>query len=122
LEHSNRPRVLIVEDEALIAMLLEDMLAEIGCEAVGPATRLDRALAIAEAESLDLAILDVNLGSVQSFPVADLLEKRGIPYVFATGYGSKGLDVRFAHNITLKKPFQTHQLEQAISQALSRNI
>jgi CheY-like chemotaxis protein len=120
LEHSNRPRVLIVEDEALIAMLLEDMLAEIGCEAVGPATRLDRALAIAEAESL--AILDVNLGSVQSFPVADLLEKRGIPYVFATGYGSKGLDVRFAHNITLKKPFQTHQLEQAISQALSRNI
>jgi two-component SAPR family response regulator len=120
VEHSVRPRVLIVEDEALIAMLIEDMLAEIGCEAVGPATRLDRALAMAATESLDLAVLDVNLGSEQSFPVAEMLQKRGIPFVFATGYGSKGLDARFEHNITLKKPFEAHQLERAISRALSR--
>jgi CheY-like chemotaxis protein len=121
VEHSGRPRVLIVEDEALIAMLIEDMLSELGCEAVGPATRLDRALAMAATESLDLAVLDVNLGSEQSFPVAEVLQKRGIPFVFATGYGSKGLDSRFERNITLKKPFEAHQLEQALAQVLSRD-
>jgi two-component SAPR family response regulator len=121
VEHPGRPRVLIVEDEALIAMLIEDMLAEIGCEAVGPATRLDRALAMAATESLDLAVLDVNLGSEQSFPGAEVLQNRGIPFVFATGYGSKGLDSRFEHSITLKKPFVTQQLEQAVAQVLSRD-
>jgi CheY-like chemotaxis protein len=120
VESSSRPRVLIVEDDALISMLIEDMLAELGYEAVGPARRLERALAMASAENLDLAILDVNLGSEQSFPVAEVLQKRGVPFVFATGYGSKGLDARFGHNVTLKKPFETHQLEQAMAQALAR--
>jgi DNA-binding response OmpR family regulator len=110
--------VLIVEDEALIAMLMEEMLVELGFEVLGPATRLQGAMAIAQVESFELAILDVNLGSEQSFPVADVLAGRGIPFIFATGYGTDGLSARFRQAITLPKPFASDQLERAIFQAL----
>lgn len=115
-----RPRkVLIVEDETLIAMLVEDMLIDLGFEVLGPATRLQRALEMAREESFDVALLDINLASEQSFPVALALRERGIPFIFATGYGSKGLDERFRDAITLQKPFEMRQLEQAIFDALA---
>lgn len=112
-------RALVVEDEPLIAMLIEDMLAELGFLVVGPAARLDSALALAREETFDLAILDINLGNEHSFGVADLLRERGIPFVFATGYGVRGLDARFEQAVTLQKPFESHDLEHAISRALA---
>lgn len=115
-----RPRkILVVEDEALIAMLIEDMLTELGYEVVGPAMRLQRALELAQAEHLDLAILDVNLANESSFPVAQQLARRGIPFIFATGYGSRGLEGQYREAVLLKKPFEMHQLEEAVAGALS---
>lgn len=111
-------RVLIVEDEMLVAMLLEDMLVEMGFEVVGPALRLQRALEIAREESFDFAILDVNLATERSYPVADVLRERGIPFIFATGYGSPGLDGSYRDAVTLQKPFEPHQLVHAIASAI----
>lgn len=111
-------RVLVVEDEMLVAMMIEDMLIELGFEIVGPATRLQRALHLAHEESFDFAVLDVNLANERSFPVAMVLRERGIPFVFATGYGSPGLTDGFRDTVTLQKPFQKQQLSRAISTAL----
>ena len=80
-------RVLVVEDEMIVAWLLEDMLADFGCTIVGPAARIDQALAMIKAEALDAAVLDVNLNGQQSYPLADALVTRGVPFVFSTGYG-----------------------------------
>jgi DNA-binding response OmpR family regulator len=74
-------RVLVVEDEMMIAMLMEDMLQDLGYETVGPARRLESGMKIAGSEQIDLAILDINLGGAQSFPIAALLVARGIPVI-----------------------------------------
>jgi DNA-binding response OmpR family regulator len=110
--------VLVVEDEMLIAMLIADMLTDFGHQVVGPASRLQRALKIAREEKFDLAILDINLANEKSFPVADVLRERGVPFIFATGYGSQGLNDDFAGATTLRKPFEPHQLKAAISSVL----
>ena len=81
-------RILIVEDEPILAMALEDMLADLGCEVVGPVSRLQPALLLAGEAAVDAAILDINLHGEHSHPVADLLRARAIPILFATGYGS----------------------------------
>ena len=109
------PKVLLVEDEMLIAMHIEDMLAELGFEVVGPAMRLRKALEIAREESFDFAVLDVNLANERSFPVADVLRERGIPFIFATGYGSAGLADDYKGTITLQKPLEPGQLRDAIA-------
>lgn len=83
-------RVLLVEDESMVAMLAEDMLLDLGCDVV-VAMRLDQALAQVEAGDFDLAVLDVNLGSTPSYPVADALFERCVPFLFATGYGLEGV-------------------------------
>jgi CheY-like chemotaxis protein len=87
---ADRKRVLVVEDEMTIALLIEDMLTDLGHEVVGLAMRLPQAMELAATAIVDLAILDVNLDGRMSFPVADLLSARGVPFVFATGYGSAG--------------------------------
>jgi len=112
-------RVLVVEDEALVAMLIEDMLIELGFEIIGPAMRLESALRMAMDESFDLAVLDVNLANEQSFPVANVLQDRGIPFLFATGYGLRGLDERYKQIVTLQKPFESQQLADAINYVLA---
>ncbi|RYB01369.1 response regulator [Lichenibacterium ramalinae] len=81
-------RVLIVEDEMMVAMLVEDMLVDMGFIVVGPAYRLGDGLRLAKSETLDVAVLDVNLKGARSFPIATVLTERGIPFVFATGYGT----------------------------------
>ncbi|WP_292147081.1 response regulator [Mesorhizobium sp.] len=111
--------MLVVEDEALVAMLVEDMLGELGHEVVGPAMRLAPALKMAREEIFDFAILDVNLANEQSFPVAQLLQEKGTPFVFATGYGLRGLDERFRGIMTLQKPFLLQELADAISVLLA---
>ena len=80
-----RCRILVVEDEAIIAMLVEEMVLDFGSEVVGPAAKMDDALRLASQAPLDAAILDVNVGGAVVFPVADVLQQRGIPIIFATG-------------------------------------
>jgi CheY-like chemotaxis protein len=111
-------RILLVEDEAMIAMLVEDMLEDLGHELVRVANRLEDAVTAARNESVDLAILDLNLGGVLTYPAADALAERGIPFIFATGYGSGGLEAAYSARPALQKPFDTDALGQAIGQAL----
>ncbi|WP_114948570.1 response regulator [Microvirga calopogonii] len=111
-------RILLVEDEAMIAMLVGDMLEDLGHELVTVATRLEDALAAAGNGTFDLAILDLNLAGVLTYPVADVLAGRGIPFIFATGYGSGGLKETYAGWATLQKPFDQQALEYAVEAAL----
>ena len=99
-------RVMIVEDEALVALVLADHLTEFGLSVVGPCANVAEATAAVEANDLDAAILDVNLGKELVYPVAELLSKRGIPFVFVTGYGPESIDNRFAHAAVLEKPVE----------------
>jgi CheY-like chemotaxis protein len=111
---SGKLRVLIIEDEGLVAMLIEDMLIELGHEIAGVAGRMADAIRLAENGSFNFAILDVNLDGTPSYPVAEILKTRGIPFVFATGYGPKGLDPVHAGIPTLQKPFMRSDLEAAL--------
>lgn len=110
-------RVLLVEDESLVAMLAEDMLLDLGCEVV-VAMRLDRALNHARTERFDLAVLDVNLGDARSYPIADLLFERRTPFLFATGYGKQGLEAAYQAVPVLQKPYQVAPLEHMLRRLL----
>ncbi|HEY2708035.1 MAG TPA: response regulator [Caulobacteraceae bacterium] len=112
-------RVLVVEDEMMIAMLVEDMLADLGCAVVGPAHALDTALNLARTESgLDVAVLDVNLGGQPVFAVADALRAKGVPAIFSTGYGDAGLRDVDRGSPVLQKPFRAGDLAKALNDAL----
>jgi CheY-like chemotaxis protein len=114
-------RVLVVEDEALVAMLLEDMLADHGCEVAATASRIAQALALVADPALafDAAILDVNLGGDPIFPVAEALAARGAPFVFATGYGAGGLPESWRSRPTLQKPFSHQDVGRALAEAMA---
>ena len=111
-------RILVVEDELMIRMLLEDMLGELGYTVAAEAGRLEDALAAAQSADIDVAILDVNLNGQPILPVADALAARGTPFVFATGYGERGLPEPYRDRPTLKKPFQLEGLKQMLDNAL----
>ena len=102
-------RVLIVEDEPILAMTLEDMLIDLGCEVVGPVARLAEATEIAGSAEIDAAILDINLQGEHSHAVADRLIGRGIPILFATGYGAPHAD-GYEQVPVLAKPYRLEQL------------
>ena len=114
----NSRRILIVEDEPLVAMHLEDLLIALGHAVVGLATRIDKALILARDGDIDFAILDVNVAGTQSFSVASILRQRGIPFIFATGYGVEGLIDGYRDELALRKPYQEEDLESVIQQAL----
>lgn len=109
-------RVLVVEDEMMVSMLIEDMLSELGCEVVGPAARLDEAMELARTADLDCAVLDVNLGGQSIFPLADLLRARGAPFAFATGYGDAGLRDVDRGTPVLQKPFRENDLARVLGE------
>jgi CheY-like chemotaxis protein len=111
-------RILVVEDELMIRMLLEDMLGELGYTVAAEAARIDEALEAAKTADFDVAILDVNLNGQPILPVADALAARGMPFVFATGYGERGLPEPYRDRPTLKKPFQMEGLKQMLDDAL----
>jgi PAS domain S-box-containing protein len=105
-------RVMIVEDEALVAMLLTESLTTLGCSVVGPFSRCSDAIAAVEANGIDAAILDVNLDGEMVYPLADLLIERGVPFIFVTGYGSESIDHRFTHIHVIQKPVERHVLQR----------
>ena len=107
-------RVLVVEDEPMIRMLITDMLQELGCKVGAEAADIDRAVALAHSTDFDLAILDVNLKGKVITPVAEIVRARGLPIIFATGYGSEGVPPEFRDRPALQKPFQLETLASAI--------
>lgn len=111
-------RVLIVEDEVLIAMMLQDMVADAGLEVEGVANSLDAGIELANRADFDLAILDVNLNGEEVYPVAEILQKRGIPFIFSTGYGASGIRSGFDSAPQVLKPFQQNLLVAALKAAL----
>ncbi len=113
-------RVFLVEDETLVAMLLEDMVTDLGGTVIGSASRLGRALEIVNdpATAMDLAVLDVNLAGEEAFPFASALAERGVPFVFSTGYGNAGLPADWRSRPTLQKPFTQEQVTSALRGAL----
>lgn len=115
-----RPRILIVEDEYLVAMMLEEMLGDLGYEVAHIARTLEEAVAAAAQPQVDIAILDLNLNGERSTPVAEALAARGTPFIFATGYGRAGLEGSFAEAPTLQKPFREEDLERALRAARER--
>lgn len=110
-----RPRILVVEDEYLIRMLLEDMLADLGYAVAAAAGTLADASDLAKSTEFDLAILDVNIDGDEIFPVADILTARGKPFVFVTGYGGHGLPEPHRGRPTLQKPFQIEDLKTTLA-------
>ena len=104
--------VLLVEDEALVAMMMKDTLAELGFSVVGPVSRAADALVTARLDQLDAAILDVNLGGDLIYPVAEMLAARSVPFVFVTGYDAESIDSRFAHVPVLQKPIERDVLQR----------
>ena len=117
-ELSNR-KVLVVEDEMMIAMLIEDMLDEFGCKLVGPATNVPRALELIGKETVDVAVLDLNLDGKDTYAIADALRQNNVPFIFATGYGSTGMRPEYGDRPVLQKPFQAKDLETALAEALA---
>jgi two-component sensor histidine kinase/DNA-binding response OmpR family regulator len=108
-------RMLIAEDEALVAIMMEDLAVELGWSVVGPFAKAADALAAAKDDDIQAALLDVNLGGESVYPVADALTARGVPFVFTTGYGAESIDRRFASTPILQKPIDRHVLEQVFS-------
>ena len=110
--------ILVVEDEALAALHLEDMLQELGCQVLGPAARVKHAIELLDQESPDLAILDLNVAGELVYPVADTLAAKGVPFLFATGLGIASLDQTYRDRPVLQKPFAFSDLRDAMAASL----
>jgi CheY-like chemotaxis protein len=112
---TSMPRVLLLDDEPLITMFLEDILAQLEYEIVGPAHTVAVALGLIEATPPDAAILDMNLGKELSYPAADALRIRRIPFMFLTGYVAPGIDPRFHNELVMTKPFDFEKIRQGLN-------
>lgn len=111
-------RVLIVEDEAMLVLELQDLLADFGCRIAGKAARLSDAVQLASVTDCDVAILDINLSGERVDPVADILHRRGIPFIFATGYGGDGLNPEHRSVLLVEKPYNSETLRTALIEVL----
>jgi len=120
LESGNR--ILLIEDEILVAMMMKDILAELGFSVLGPFSRLGDAMVAAVHDEIDAGIIDINLGGEFVYPVADVLKARQIPFVFVTGYGVEGIEPRFGYVPVIKKPIQRHVLQKLFVPAAADEI
>jgi CheY-like chemotaxis protein len=122
-ESSSGLRLLVVEDEMLIALMIEEMLHDLGHVVVGPVGGVTPALQLLEggAAKVDGAVLDVNLNGAPVYPVADALRARGLPFVFVTGYDMAGIASRYAAVPILQKPFRPEQLGRLVSAEIARD-
>jgi CheY-like chemotaxis protein len=114
-------RILVVEDESMVSMLIEDALVDMGCVVVALASRFEDGLAKAQTLAFDAAILDVNLAGERSFGIADALRIRKLPFVFATGYGMSTIPESLRDAPILQKPFSPMELERALLTALGND-
>ena len=121
LDDKDRPRILVVEDEPIIAVMLDDMLQELGFDVVASVSAVSAAIDVIGREKLDVALLDVNLGGEKIDPVADLLAERACPFVFTTGYGHAGAPAAHADHGFVQKPFRIEDLATALRQEIARN-
>ena len=119
-ETNAAPRILVVEDEYLIRMLLEDMLTDLGYEIAGAVGTIAEASELAAKADFNIAILDVNLDGQEIYPVAHILAKRGVPFVFVSGYGDGSLAEPFRDRPALQKPFQADQLKNTLARLLQK--
>ena len=110
------PRVLVVEDETSVAMLIEDMVSELAYEVAGVVPRLEDAMRLLDTESFDIALLDVHLNGKTVFAFAEELKERDIPFVFATAYGPGSIPKKFQDHMILRKPFGPVELRKALMQ------
>jgi CheY-like chemotaxis protein len=110
-------RVLVVEDEFMIRMLIQGMLGDLGHTVAAEAGTINEATTLATEAEFDIALLDVNLSGQPITPVVEILIRRGLPFVFASGYGQSGVPEAYRASPTLQKPFQTEALEAAIAAA-----
>ena len=108
------PRVLVVEDEMTVALLIEDMVSELDYEVAAIVPRLEDAMRLLDSESFDLAMLDVHIEGKTVFPFAAELEARDIPFLFATAYGPRGIPEEFRGHLVLQKPFGPVELRRAL--------
>lgn len=111
-------QVMVVEDEMLVALLVEETLADAGCTVIGPFARVQDALAAAQHHQLDLALLDVNVAGETSFPIAQALEARGVPFLFVTGYGKSALPQDRPDWDAVVKPFIPEHLTERLARLL----
>ena len=111
-------RILVVEDEVMVAWTLEDMLGELGCAVIGPAARVSQALAMIKTTSIDAAVLDVNLNGEMSYAVADALSERGVPFVLSTAYNKNSLKGSYHGRPLLQKPLERAELGDALAKLL----
>ena len=108
-------RILVVEDEMVVAMLVEDMIAELGYDVAAVVSRVEEAMALADSGSFDAAVLDVHLNGKKIFPFADALMERHIPFLFATGYGERGIPPHHAQCPVVQKPYRAEDLKRALA-------
>jgi CheY-like chemotaxis protein len=113
-------RLLVVEDEMFVAMLIEDILTDLGCQVVGPAASVAEALRLAGSAPLDGAVLDVNLGTETVYPVADALQRAHVPYVFVTGYSAASLAEAHRGQPLIQKPFNPDSFATQLAQGLAQ--
>lgn len=111
-------RVLVVEDEMLVSLLIEDILTDEGCTIVGPYHRFEGALVAARSETIDVAVLDVNLAGIKVFPVAEALAERGIPFLFLSGYGQGVVPAAHPEWRVCSKPFRPDDLASMLREQL----
>ncbi len=112
-------RILLVEDEPIVAIMAADLIEDLGAIVVGPAMTLAAALSLAETAALDAAVLDVNLNGVRSDPAAEALARRGVPFVLATGYGAPGAGAAAGAPV-LDKPYTEQALKHALAALIAR--
>ena len=113
-------RILVVEDEWVVLRLLEELLNEYGCEIVGPANRVAKANKIASVESLDGALLDLNVAGETVYAVAKTLRDRGIPFAFVTGYAPSWISEGYREHPALQKPIHPDKLKQVLATMVSQ--
>ncbi len=122
LKVAGKPRVLLVEDEALVAMMIQECLTEFGYQVVGPICTAAEAAAMAKDGPLEAAVLDINLGDGAVYPIADMLAARGVPFVFVTGYDADSVDPRFRKIPILQKPIEREMLKRAFVVAAKASV
>ena len=115
-------RVLVIEDEMLILMMIEDMLADLGCDSVAVASKIGPAISLIQGQDFDTAMLDMNLDGIESYPIADALKAREVPFFFSTGNSLTNMKDGYRDQDVLKKPFTFEQLSNMLSRSLRASV